>query len=200
MPCGHPPHNRGQAEDLPTDDAARRSNSPGRDESSLGTGLPSARPGQEARTNYRSGELAAASGRPIPETVPPRPHPRGRLTSHQSIPGPPGFGVAGICLSALLLHEPFDRHPAPVLRVLRPIGDPLDAIEPQKHLGRRPPKRDAARFVRRTKELMMMRAEGLEPPSSFEHWHLKPACLPISPRPRGSPFGLNARPMPLRRP
>src|ERR1044072_2203376 len=29
-----------------------------------------------------------------------------------------------------------------------------------------------------------MRAEGLEPPSSFEHRHLKPACLPISPRPR----------------
>jgi hypothetical protein len=28
-----------------------------------------------------------------------------------------------------------------------------------------------------------MRAEGLEPPSSFEHRHLKPACLPISPRP-----------------
>src|SRR5215213_1562119 len=29
-----------------------------------------------------------------------------------------------------------------------------------------------------------MRAEGLEPPRSFEHRHLKPACIPIPPRPR----------------
>lgn len=29
-----------------------------------------------------------------------------------------------------------------------------------------------------------VRAEGLEPSSSSEHRHLKPACLPISPRPR----------------
>src|SRR5262249_13211324 len=30
-----------------------------------------------------------------------------------------------------------------------------------------------------------MRAEGFEPPSSLEHRHLKPACLPVPPRPRG---------------
>ena len=30
----------------------------------------------------------------------------------------------------------------------------------------------------------LMRAEGLEPPSSLEHRHLKPACFPISPRPQ----------------
>ena len=29
-----------------------------------------------------------------------------------------------------------------------------------------------------------MRAEGLEPPRTFAHRHLKPARLPISPRPR----------------
>jgi hypothetical protein len=29
-----------------------------------------------------------------------------------------------------------------------------------------------------------VRAEGLEPSSSFEQWHLKPSRLPISPRPR----------------
>lgn len=31
-----------------------------------------------------------------------------------------------------------------------------------------------------------VRAEGLEPSNSFEHRHLKPACLPISSRPRRS--------------
>ncbi len=31
-----------------------------------------------------------------------------------------------------------------------------------------------------------MRAEGLEPSRSFEHRHLKPARIPISPRPRAS--------------
>lgn len=36
--------------------------------------------------------------------------------------------------------------------------------------------RGHARLIRGAEELM--RAEGLEPPSSFEHWHLKPACLP----------------------
>src|SRR5687767_6000837 len=30
-----------------------------------------------------------------------------------------------------------------------------------------------------------MRAEGLEPPSSLEHRHLKPACLPNSTTPAG---------------
>jgi hypothetical protein len=30
-----------------------------------------------------------------------------------------------------------------------------------------------------------MRAEGLEPPSSYEHRHLKPACVPVPARPRG---------------
>ena len=29
-----------------------------------------------------------------------------------------------------------------------------------------------------------VRAVGLEPTSSFEHRHLKPACLPVSPRPQ----------------
>ncbi len=29
-----------------------------------------------------------------------------------------------------------------------------------------------------------MRAEGLEPPRAFAHRHLKPARLPVSPRPR----------------
>lgn len=38
-----------------------------------------------------------------------------------------------------------------------------------------------------------MRAEGLEPPSSFEHWHLKPACLPISSRPPASILVAHAR-------
>src|SRR6478609_1626051 len=38
-----------------------------------------------------------------------------------------------------------------------------------------------------------MRAEGLEPPSSFEHWHLKPACLPISSRPLASILVAHAR-------
>src|SRR5687767_10605781 len=33
-----------------------------------------------------------------------------------------------------------------------------------------------------------MRAEGLEPPSAFAHGHLKPACFPVSPRPRIEPI------------
>src|SRR4051812_42641413 len=32
-----------------------------------------------------------------------------------------------------------------------------------------------------------MRAEGLEPPRAEAHRHLKPARLPIPPRPRGAP-------------
>jgi site-specific DNA recombinase len=32
----------------------------------------------------------------------------------------------------------------------------------------------------------LVRARGLEPPRAFAHWLLRPACLPIPPRPRGS--------------
>ena len=48
---------------------------------------------------------------------------------------------------------------------------------PQEHLGRRSAQRRNTRFVRRAKVVRFMRAEGLEPPSSFEHRHLKPACF-----------------------
>jgi site-specific DNA recombinase len=34
---------------------------------------------------------------------------------------------------------------------------------------------------------MMVRARGLEPPRAYAHWLLRPACLPIPPRPRDSP-------------
>ena len=53
-----------------------------------------------------------------------------------------------------------------------------------------------------------LRAEGLEPPSRFRHRHLKPARLPISPRPRtailgasrsGGPSSRGRRPRPRRR-
>ena len=37
-----------------------------------------------------------------------------------------------------------------------------------------------------------MRAEGFEPPSSLEHRHLKPACIPVPPRPRA--FSLRSAP------
>ncbi|VXB96974.1 hypothetical protein CITRIK5_70371 [Citricoccus sp. K5] len=36
-----------------------------------------------------------------------------------------------------------------------------------------------------------VREGGLEPPRPFEHWHLKPARLPIPPLARG--FGLSSR-------
>ena len=34
-----------------------------------------------------------------------------------------------------------------------------------------------------TQEVSMVRERGLEPPRGCPHWHLKPACIPISPHP-----------------
>src|SRR5665811_1863996 len=45
----------------------------------------------------------------------------------------------------------------------------------------------------------MVRARGLEPPRAFAHRLLKPACLPIPPRPRAGPEGTGKRaPAPAR--
>src|SRR5919201_4477031 len=38
-----------------------------------------------------------------------------------------------------------------------------------------------------------MRLEGLEPPRAFAHGHLKTACLPIPPQPRGGHEGTTSR-------
>ncbi len=35
-----------------------------------------------------------------------------------------------------------------------------------------------------SEDLRSMRPRGLEPPRGYPHWHLKPARLPIPPRPR----------------
>ena len=58
--------------------------------------------------------------------------------------------------------------------------------------------RAAARRTTRPREAQLergsirMRAEGFEPPSSLEHRHLKPACIPVPPRPRA--FSLRSAP------
>lgn len=44
-----------------------------------------------------------------------------------------------------------------------------------------------------------VRAEGLEPSSSFEQWHLKPSRLPISPRPRRGDRNASSPPGPSQR-
>jgi hypothetical protein len=54
----------------------------------------------------------------------------------------------GVRVSALVLLEPVGRHPRAVLRVLRPAGDPLDAVEPAQHLRIAPPRGRAARLIR----------------------------------------------------
>lgn len=42
----------------------------------------------------------------------------------------------------------------------------------------------------------VVRAEGLEPSSSFEHGHLKPERLPVSPRPQANdPIAAIERPI-----
>jgi RNA polymerase sigma factor (sigma-70 family) len=43
-----------------------------------------------------------------------------------------------------------------------------------------------AKIVQFCRNLLLMRAEGLEPPRAFAHRLLRPACLPIPPRPRAT--------------
>lgn len=57
-------------------------------------------------------------------------------------------GRGGVRLSALFLLESLGRHPFNLLRALRIARDPLDAVEPAKHLGLSSPERGAPRRVR----------------------------------------------------
>jgi hypothetical protein len=61
----------------------------------------------------------------------------------------PSGRVARVRLSAVLLLEPLVRHPRAVLRVLRPTGDPVDAVQPPQHLRVAPPQRRGAGRVHR---------------------------------------------------
>src|ERR1043166_9896483 len=48
----------------------------------------------------------------------------------------------------------------------------------------RPAEPPSTRHASRIESRAIMRAEGFEPSRSFEHRPLKPACLPVPPRPR----------------
>ncbi len=144
--------------------------------------LPATRTWQEARAADCGRGLAARDHLRLSRDAVAWTDPFGRLPMRQQISNEAAERPdRRVRVPALLLQQPFSGHQVDLHRALRVAWNPLDAIEPSQHLDLAPLQRCETGRVRRAEAVM--RAEGLEPPSSCEHRHLKPACLPISPRP-----------------
>src|SRR4051794_4709425 len=116
---------------------------------SMARGVPTTRARPQARARDRIGGLAARGGGPLPAGIPVRSPALGRMPDRQSLQDQTAERAdRRVRVSAVVLLEPVGRYPWAVLRVLRPAGDPLDAVESAQHLRLAPRQRRAAGFVR----------------------------------------------------
>ena len=146
-------------------------------------GLPARRMLRRPARGGRSAVRVARGGRA------PRPRPGPRRRGLPGVRGgrarPAAFGRGGRGRGGRRLRRLL-RRPVLPRRAARRAG--ADWAAGQRRSGSRSSSlrsgRGSARAHRFPLTLTRMRAEGLEPPSRFRHRHLKPARLPVPPRPR----------------
>src|SRR3954471_954051 len=138
-------------------------------------GIPTTRARTQARARDRIGGLAARGGGPLPAGIPARSPAVGRMPDRQSLQDQTAERAdRRVRVSAVVLLEPVGRYPWAVLRVLRPAGDPLDAVESAQHLRLAPGRGRAAGLF------LAGEAVGVDPSESGARPRLLPAREPCS--------------------